>query len=116
MKKVTLKIRHHFDAAHRLEGYKGKCATTHGHRWHVSVFARGIVKPNGMLVDFTKIKEEINKLDHQDLNKILEFNPTAEHIAIYLLAKFEVAYPEINFKVRLYETPDASVEVTSDEW
>jgi len=116
MKEATLKIRHHFDAAHHLLDYDGKCANEHGHRWNVTVFARGIIKPNGMLIDFTTIKKEIDKLDHQNLNKIVEFNPTAENIAIYLLAQFEVAFPEIKFKVRLWESPDCSVEVMSDDF
>jgi len=116
MKEVTIKTKHYFDAAHHLENYDGACAREHGHRWNVSVFARGIVKPNGMLIDFTKIKGEIDKLDHQNLNKILKFNPTAEHIAIYLLAHFEIDHPEIAFKVRLYESPGSSVEVKSDDW
>jgi len=116
MKAVTLKIKHHFDAAHKLTKYKGKCANLHGHRWNVEVYARGIPNNNGMLVDFTKIKGEIDKLDHQCLNEVLEFNPTAENIAIYLLAKFEVAYPSIDFKVRLYESPNTSVETQSDDF
>jgi len=116
MKKVTLRLRHHFDAAHLLEKYKGDCGRLHGHRWTITVFAKGIVKSDGMLIDFTTIKNEINKLDHQFLNDMLKFNPTAENIAIHLLAKFETTYPEIDFKVRLYETPNASVEVRSEGW
>ena len=116
MKQVTLKIRHHFDAAHFLENYEGKCANLHGHRWGITVFAKGIVKPDGMLIDFTVIKKEIDKLDHQFLNDIVKFNPTAENIVLHLLAKFEVSFPDIQFIVRLYESPDCSVEARSDDW
>jgi len=117
MKNVTLKIRHHFDAAHHLENYEGKCSNLHGHRWNVTVFARGIVdKKTGMLVDFTIIKGEIDKLDHQCLNDIVQFNPTAENIAIYLLSKFEIAYPKIAFKVRIWESPDCSVEAKGEDF
>ena len=116
MKEVTLKVKYHFDAAHKLKDYKGKCANLHGHRWNIEVFAKGIIKPNGMLIDFTKIKQEIDNLDHAYLNEKLEFNPTAEHIAVYLLAKFEVEYPEIDFQIILYESPETSIKVKSDNY
>jgi len=116
MKEVTLKIRHHFDAAHSLKDYDGPCRNIHGHRFNITVFAKGIVKPNGMLIDFTIIKKEIDELDHKFLNDVVDFNPTAENIVLYLLAQFEVAYPEIKFIVRVYESPDCSVEARSDDW
>jgi len=116
MKEVILKVKHHFDAAHKLNDYKGACANLHGHRWNIEVFAKGIIKPNGMLIDFTKIKKEIDKLDHAYLNDVLEFNPTAEHIVTYLLAQFEVEFPEIDFKIILYESPETSIMVKSDNY
>jgi len=116
MKEVTLRLKHHFDSAHHLNDYKGKCARIHGHRWNITVFARAIIKPNGLLIDFKEIKKEIDKLDHDDLNKIIDFNPTAENLANYFLTTFESIYPLVNFKVILYESPEASVEVRSDGW
>ena len=44
-KKVYLVYHTHFDAAHYLRNYKGKCANTHGHRWEV------LVKISGRLED-----------------------------------------------------------------
>lgn len=135
MKEVTLKLKYHFDAAHKLENYSGACAKLHGHRWNVTVYVKGIIKENDMLIDFTKIKAEINKLDHNTLlgssAKILgnflkqqynqnvvyiKNNPTAENIAIYLLDKFETIYPNDKFKVIIYESPDTSIEARSDDW
>ena len=135
MKELTLKLKHHFDAAHKLEAYSGPCASLHGHRWNVTVYAKGTIKENNMLIDFTKIKAEINKLDHNTLlgsgaKELGDFlkqyynqdvvyisdNPTAENIAIYLLNKFEVIYPDDKFKVQIYESPDISIEVRSDDW
>lgn len=113
MNEVSLKLRYHFDAAHKLEAYKGPCAQLHGHRWNVTVYAKGNIDSNGMLIDFTLIKKEIDKLDHKFLNEILSFNPTAENIASYLLKQFETLYPNIKFKIRLYESPNASIEVKS---
>jgi len=116
MKQVTLKIEHHFDAAHKLNDYEGKCAQLHGHRWNVTVYVKGKIERNGMLIDFTKIKGEIDKLDHKYLNDILPFNPTAENLALYLLEQFENIYKFINFKVILWESPSCSVEVQSDNY
>ena len=31
----TISVEKHFDAAHALRGYKGKCETLHGHRFRV---------------------------------------------------------------------------------
>ena len=116
MREVSLKIKHHFDAAHKLNDYEGKCANLHGHRWHVTVYAKGQIKSNGMLIDFTKIKGEIDKLDHQYLNNIVKFNPTAENIVIYLLNQFENIYSDIKFKVIVYESPKTSAQAKSDNY
>ncbi len=34
---MRLQYRFHFDAAHQLPNYSGKCANLHGHRWEVEV-------------------------------------------------------------------------------
>ena len=40
---------------------------------------------NGMVVDFKKIKELVHsKMDHQNLNDVFDFNPTAENIAKWI--------------------------------
>jgi 6-pyruvoyltetrahydropterin/6-carboxytetrahydropterin synthase len=39
---------------------------------------------NGMVVDFTKLKEIIDRLDHKNLNELLEFEPTAENIVHWI--------------------------------
>ena len=72
-----LRVKAHFDAAHRLENYKGKCSQIHGHRWKVEVFVKG-KKPNetGLLIDFSILKSKLDKvvetLDHRYLNEIKE--------------------------------------------
>ena len=114
-RKVSLKVRHYFDASHHLKDYDGVCAREHGHRFNVTVFAEGSRLINNILIDFGKIKGEINKLDHQNLNELLnEENPTAEFLCDYLILRFEQMYPEIKFKVRIFESPNASAEVQSD--
>ena len=71
-------------ASHHLNlSYRSKCEQLHGHNWVVTIHCKAReLDENGMVVDFTEIKRKINnRLDHQNLNDILPFNPTAENIA-----------------------------------
>lgn len=81
----------HFDAAHFLKAYKGKCAREHGHRWKVEICLKGEMLDSGnMLMDFSVVKKELNslldlQLDHYQLNtQLCEDNPTAEYLARYI--------------------------------
>ena len=77
-----LELEHHFDSAHYLPGHPGKCNQLHGHRWEVKVVIQtSRLNSSGMVVDFGDIKNIINKLDHRNLNELVDFNPTAELIA-----------------------------------
>jgi len=89
----TLKLEHGFAAAHKLEhAYSEECNNyTHGHNWKVIVTIQTNELKNGMVLDFKKIKEIINKLDHRDLNSILTFEPTAENIAKHLYEEITIA-------------------------
>ena len=71
-------------ACHSLElDYESKCTRVHGHNWMIMIYCRSEkLDRNGMVVDFTHVKRLIKeKLDHQNLNDVLPFNPTAENIA-----------------------------------
>ena len=71
-------------ASHRLVlDYESKCTQLHGHNWIITIYCRAReLDRNGMVVDFTHVKRLIKeKLDHQNLNDVLPFNPTAENIA-----------------------------------
>jgi 6-pyruvoyltetrahydropterin/6-carboxytetrahydropterin synthase len=47
-----LQVKTHFDAAHRLVDYNGKCNRLHGHRWDVEVGVQGpTLDDRNMLVD-----------------------------------------------------------------
>lgn len=53
----------HFDAAHRLYNYKGKCYNLHGHTWKVEVTLASMgLNKSDMVVDFGVIEEEVGKL------------------------------------------------------
>lgn len=82
----------HFDAAHFLRGYAGKCANIHGHRWKVEIALQGAELNNlGILIDFMEVKnmlrEVLDIFDHKMINDIAPFdriNPTAENLARFI--------------------------------
>jgi 6-pyruvoyltetrahydropterin/6-carboxytetrahydropterin synthase len=84
-----LVVEQHFEAAHFLRGYKGKCENLHGHRYSVVVRLKtNRLNEIGLAYDFTEIKrllkEIMGRMDHVCLNEIPPFdriNPSAENIA-----------------------------------
>jgi len=82
---------------HRLElDYKSKCGNLHGHNWIITIYCACLdedLDKNGMVVDFTTIKNLIHdKLDHKYLNKVFDFNPTAENIAYWIYTQINSCY------------------------
>jgi 6-pyruvoyltetrahydropterin/6-carboxytetrahydropterin synthase len=112
-------VQDHFDAAHYLRDYQGKCQREHGHRWTIEVGIRGKKLDNlNMLVDFTTVKKELkevlDKLDHYQLNEVLsEPHPTAEFLAEWIynqLKWYGLMY------VRVWESyPECSVQYDGKE-
>jgi 6-pyruvoyltetrahydropterin/6-carboxytetrahydropterin synthase len=106
-----LRIESHFDAAHKLIGYEGKCAELHGHTWKVEVFVVGDrLNDIGILVDFSILKEKmskiIEKLDHKFLNNIKEIgNPTCENLSKYIFENLKDLPKNVKLeKVRVWES------------
>ena len=105
-----LRIESHFDAAHKLIGYEGKCAELHGHTWKVEVFVVG-EKLNGVgiLVDFNLLEENlseiIGRLDHKLLNDLKEVgNPTCENLSKYIFENLKDIPKHVKLeKVRVWE-------------
>lgn len=102
-------------AAHSLKlSYKSKCENLHGHNWTITVYCKSkTLDENGMVVDFTKIKQAVKeKLDHQNLNEVLPFNPSAENIAHWICKQIEHCY-----RVEVIESADntAIYEIENDD-
>jgi len=80
----------HFDAAHYLRDYGGKCENVHGHRFKVVVSLRATkLNEIGLAYDFVELKrhlsEVLSRFDHTSLNDVPPFdkiNPSSENIAV----------------------------------
>jgi 6-pyruvoyltetrahydropterin/6-carboxytetrahydropterin synthase len=96
-----------FDAAHHLEKYDGPCSTLHGHTYKLEVWIKGdsqYLDEAGILCDFGYIKELTKRFDHKgDMTKIMGVNSTAEKQAMYFYKDLKREYPNLEFKVRVYE-------------
>ena len=130
----ALKTQAHFDAAHFLYGYEGKCRNIHGHRWVVEAEINGeSLQKNGiqrdMLIDFGDFKRELKNLaDFYDHSLIYEnnslrektlsalkeenfrlieipFRPTAENFAKMFFDMLKEKNLPVS-RVTVYETPE----------
>ena len=113
-------VRQHFDAAHYLRGYRGKCESVHGQRFEVVVSLRAEELDDiGIAYDFAILKEHLREIlgrfDHTLLNEIPPFdriNPSSENIAssVYeeLHPRLSVAPVSIS-SVQVWESPESCV-------
>lgn len=105
--KLTLYTEGFFDAAHCIKNHPRHCAALHGHTWKVSLWVRGdenLLNEIGILWDFGNLKTVTQEFDHTNLNDIIKDNPTAENLTIYIYKALKKKDPQLEFKVRVYES------------
>lgn len=117
-----LAIRDHFDAAHFLRNYQGKCSELHGHTWGVEVKIEGFkLNQSELLFDFQALKkllkQTLSAFDHAFLNEVPPFDkisPTGENLARFIYQNLENKLPPgIRLvSVKVEESPSAWVEVS----
>ena len=109
---VRLYIKRKIAAAHYLPGYPGACSQMHGHTFEAHIKLEGPVDlGTGMVVDFKKIKNIIDRCDHCILNEVLPkgfLPPTAENLALYFLYEIPLCV-----SVRVWESESCFAEVTA---
>ncbi len=98
--------------AHQLRlNYESKCQRLHGHNGIVTIYCCAEqLDENGMVIDFTKVKRLIqDRLDHQCLNELFDFNPTAENLARWIAEEvphcYKVTFQESEGNVACYVKP-----------
>ena len=118
-------VESHFDAAHFLRGYRGKCEALHGHRFRVVAKVRARdVDEAGMAYDFADLKKHLrdilSRLDHTCLNDLAPFdtrNPSSENIAVTIyneLGSMLAGAPVSLACVEVWESPQSGVTYSPD--
>ena len=116
-------VEQHFDAAHFLRGYQGKCEALHGHRFRVVVKIKSpVLNDIGIAYDFTELKQHLGgilaRFDHTCLNDVPPFdkiNPSSENIAAIIYDELKPRLAEVQLScVEVWESPQTGVSYTPD--
>ena len=119
-------IRDHFDSAHFLRGYQGRCEALHGHRWEVVVAVEtDQLNDIDLAYDFTLLKRVLReqvlvRLDHHCVNDVPPFdqiNASTENLArvIYGWMVEGLAQDPVRVAyVEVFESPDSWVHYTPE--
>ena len=112
----TLVVKQDFSAAHFLQNYKGKCEKMHGHTFQIEVhFSVKSLDKAGISIDFDEIKTYLREIlpDHQVLNDIYDFSPSAENLSKHLYHKIKKKYNVS--KVIIWESENAGAVYSEEE-
>jgi len=113
----TVSAQAHYDAAHFLRHYQGKCAKLHGHRYVVEAAVRlETLDASGIAFDFADLKGALRDLadglDHENLNELPQFEgieTSAENQARYFFEALEKRLPPVAaaglLYTRIWESP-----------
>ena len=107
-----ISVEKHFDAAHFLRGYKGKCEALHGHRFRVVAKVRAAgLDDIGLAYDFAELKRHLDEIlarfDHTCINDVPPFdkiNASSENVAATI-------YDELRHKLKGAPVSLSTVEV-----
>ncbi|HEX6307019.1 MAG TPA: 6-carboxytetrahydropterin synthase QueD [Longimicrobiales bacterium] len=117
-------VQAHYDSAHFLRHYKGKCERLHGHRYVVELaLATDELDRAGIAFDFVDVKRNLRELadylDHNNLNELPPFDdiePSAENQAKYFYDEMKRRLPprmaEAIVYARVWETPTQWAQYT----
>jgi 6-pyruvoyltetrahydropterin/6-carboxytetrahydropterin synthase len=120
-----ISVEQHFDAAHFLRGYRGKCEALHGHRFRVVVKVESPALDDiGIAYDFAELKECLRSIlcrfDHTCLNDVPPFdkiNPSSENIASTIYSELQPRLAETPVSiscVEVWESPQTGISYTPD--
>jgi len=111
-------VRQHFDAAHYLRGYGGKCEEMHGHRFEIVVTleCEGL-NDIGIAFDFAELKKHLGEIlkrfDHVCMNEVSPFdsiNPSSENIAVTVYQEIVGRLSGVVVsRVEVWESPESRV-------
>jgi 6-pyruvoyltetrahydropterin/6-carboxytetrahydropterin synthase len=117
MSMFVVSVQAHYDSAHYLRNYHGKCERLHGHRYLVELaLATNELDAAGIAFDFVDVKKHLrelaDELDHNNLNELPPFTdiePSAENQARYFYEEMKRRLPramsDAVLYVRVWETP-----------
>jgi 6-pyruvoyltetrahydropterin/6-carboxytetrahydropterin synthase len=113
-------VEDHFDAAHYLPNYHGKCENLHGHRFKVVARLEAArLDETGLAYDFAQVKqhlrEVLTRFDHTCLNDVSpldKIEPSSENIAATIYDALHTRFAKSPAKlvsVEVWESPTTGV-------
>ena len=112
-------VEQHFDAAHYLRDYHGKCENLHGHRFKVVVnITANKLNKIGLAYDFVDIKQRLEGVlatfDHTCLNDVPPFdkiNPSSENIAVTIFEELKQQFNNdvVLSSIEVWESPQGHI-------
>lgn len=113
-------VEEHFDAAHYLPNYHGKCEKLHGHRFKVVArLEAATLDETGLAYDFAQLKQHLREVlaqfDHiclNDVSPLDKIGPSSENIAATIYDALQARFSGSQVKlvnVEVWESPTTGV-------